>query len=107
MKVFISHSGKRSHAVALTLRQWLPDVIQSVKPWLSSEDIEAGARWGNEVTSSLIDERLPGPSEPCWPEGTGDESPASYQDFLYTCREILQPLVKSTRDHFSKVNCRY
>src|SRR6266478_2391290 len=58
MKIFISWSGDRSKAVAQALRQWLPDVIQSVQPWMSAEDIDAGARWGNEVTSELLETRF-------------------------------------------------
>src|SRR5688572_18638179 len=58
MKVFISWSGERSKAVAVALREWLPDVIQSVHPWLSSEDIDAGLRWNDEVTRELSQTRF-------------------------------------------------
>jgi TIR domain len=57
MKVFLSWSGERSKVAAHALRQWLPDVIQAIEPWMSSEDIDAGARWGSEVTNQLAETR--------------------------------------------------
>lgn len=54
MQVFVSWSGPRSRAIAEALRTWLPRVIQSVRPWMSQEDISAGSRWLSEV-SSLLD----------------------------------------------------
>lgn len=53
MQVFISWSGERSRAIADALRNWLPKVIQSVRPWMSDEDISAGSRWLGEVSSTL------------------------------------------------------
>lgn len=53
MKLFISWSGIRSKTVATALRQWLPDVIQFVEPWMSDADIEAGARWGRDIEKGL------------------------------------------------------
>ncbi|MCX5899546.1 MAG: hypothetical protein NTX06_02220 [Proteobacteria bacterium] len=53
MKIFISWSGEVSHSVALALRDWLPSVIQSIEPFVSSEDIDRGARWATEIGSKL------------------------------------------------------
>jgi len=53
MQIFISWSGTRSQAVALKLRTWLKDVIQTVEPWMSRHDIEAGARWSQEIAAGL------------------------------------------------------
>jgi len=53
VKVFLSWSGIRSRAVALTLREWLPVILQSVEPWMSDTDIRAGSRWSTEVGRQL------------------------------------------------------
>ncbi len=55
MKVFISWSGPRSKQVAEALRDWLPDVIQSLEPWMSAEDIGAGSRWSSDIANELDD----------------------------------------------------
>jgi TIR domain len=57
MKVFISWSGERSKKVAQALSEWLPNVIQSVKPWMS-EQIAKGARWNSEVSRELEETRF-------------------------------------------------
>lgn len=51
--VFISWSGVRSKVVAAALHEWLPKVIQVVRPWMSAEDIAAGARWSAEIAAKL------------------------------------------------------
>jgi hypothetical protein len=53
MKVFISWSGERSHALADGLHDWLPLVLHYVQPWLSQADIEAGQRWADQVAKEL------------------------------------------------------
>jgi hypothetical protein len=51
--VFISWSGKRSKWMADALRDWLPMVIQSSRPWMSETDIEKGSRGLNEISGQL------------------------------------------------------
>lgn len=53
MKVFLSWSGERSKFIAETLRNWLPNVIQAVEPWMSKEDIKSGGRWSQEIMTHL------------------------------------------------------
>lgn len=53
MRVFISWSGELSHKVALVLRDWLPSIIQAIEPYVSSEDMDKGARWFSDIASEL------------------------------------------------------
>jgi len=53
MDVFISWSGKASQIVGLALKDWLPSVIQSIEPFISSEDIAKGSRWFSEIGDRL------------------------------------------------------
>lgn len=53
--VFISWSVEKSvsHQMALALRDWLPNVIQTVSCFVSSDDIGPGEVWYNQLTSAL------------------------------------------------------
>jgi hypothetical protein len=53
MKVFISWSGDLSRRVAELLKKWLPEVLQSAEPWISTEDIEKGTVWFGEISKNL------------------------------------------------------
>lgn len=58
MRVFISWSGERSRALAEILRDWLPSVIQAIKPYFSPDDTAKGSVWFSEVARQLEDTRI-------------------------------------------------
>ena len=53
MEVFICWSGNTSKRLAEVFRDWLPLVIQAVKPYFSPEDVEKGAKWFSEISEKL------------------------------------------------------
>lgn len=53
MDIFVSWAGPDSHAAARILRDWLPEVLPFVRPWVSSEDIRKGTRWSDELWRRL------------------------------------------------------
>jgi len=53
LKLFITWSGDRSRKVGEALRDWLPDVFPLLDPFLSTEDIEKGAKWNQVISGAL------------------------------------------------------
>lgn len=52
MKIFISWSGAQSYSLAKCIADWLPNVIQRAKPFLSS-GISKGERWSTVIANEL------------------------------------------------------
>lgn len=55
MRVFLSWSKRRSQAIAEAWAVFLPDVLQVVETFLSSEDLQAGGRWTGDLADALGD----------------------------------------------------
>lgn len=53
MKVFLSWSGNESRQLAEIFKEWLPNVLQYIDPYMSSKDISLGERWNNSITDNL------------------------------------------------------
>ncbi len=58
MQVFISWSGDRSRAVAELLDEWIQCVLQAIRPWMSSKDIDRGSLWFSEISDQLKDTKI-------------------------------------------------
>jgi hypothetical protein len=53
VRLFLSWSKPQSRLLAVKLHQWIPEVVQRVSPWMSSEDIDKGQAWMAEITAQL------------------------------------------------------
>ena len=53
MKVFLSWSGENSRKLASVFHDWLPTVIQYVRPYMSAESIPKGERWSSDIAKEL------------------------------------------------------
>ncbi len=58
MKVFIGWSGEQSREIGEAFRNWLPAVLQAVKPYFSPDDIATGARWESEISRELGETKI-------------------------------------------------
>lgn len=52
-KIFISWSGELSKELGEALKDWIPKVLQTVKPYFTPDDIEKGAKWAKEIGQEL------------------------------------------------------
>ena len=57
-KVFISWGGDLSKQLAEVIKNWLPSVLQFVKPYFTPEDIEKGARWESSIAKELANSQI-------------------------------------------------
>lgn len=57
-KIFISWSGELSKALGEAVKEWIPKVLQSVKPYFTPDDIEKGSRWAKEISQELATSQL-------------------------------------------------
>lgn len=53
MNIFISWSGGLSHKIALVLKEHLPQIINNLEPFVSSEDIQKGDNWNSTISGKL------------------------------------------------------
>lgn len=54
-KVFVSWSGERSRLVAKSLGDWLEDVLQGVRTFMSDTNIAAGDLWFERIADNIAD----------------------------------------------------
>ena len=53
MKLFLSWSGPTSQRVGAAIKDWLPNVLQSVHPYFTPSDLDKGSRWIIEISKEL------------------------------------------------------
>jgi hypothetical protein len=53
MKLFISWSGPTSQSIANELRGWFPLILPSVRPFITTTDVEKGAQWQGTIRQEL------------------------------------------------------
>lgn len=53
MDLLLTWSGTPSHDIASFFRDWLPQVVPGIQPWISSQDIAKGKKWFEELTAQM------------------------------------------------------
>lgn len=58
MEIFISWSGELSKNLGEVLTNWIPGVLQFVKPYFTPDDIVKGSRWSSEIAKELQESQI-------------------------------------------------
>lgn len=53
MKLFLAWSGETSRRAGEAFHYWIPNVLQTVVPFMSEEDIAIGSRWSRQLDNEL------------------------------------------------------
>ncbi|MGA3052263.1 MAG: hypothetical protein ABSE00_10160 [Chitinispirillaceae bacterium] len=53
VKVFLSWSGDLSRELAEAVKNWLPGVLQFVRPYFTPDDTDKGVRWDSDIAKEL------------------------------------------------------
>ncbi len=53
MDLLLTWSGTASLGIATFFREWLPQVVPGIQPWISSQDIAKGRKWAEELTAQM------------------------------------------------------
>jgi hypothetical protein len=53
MRVFVSWSGEASKVMAKGFHKFTQQVLGRADPWMSTQDIEVGTRWGDELRDAI------------------------------------------------------
>lgn len=53
VEIFVSWSGAKSKEIAELLKIWLHNVLQSLKVWVSTENIDTGAMWFAQICEQI------------------------------------------------------
>jgi hypothetical protein len=58
MKILISWSGQLSKELGEIFYNWIPGVLQFVKPYFTPDDVEKGTRWNSEIAMELQESQV-------------------------------------------------
>lgn len=58
MEIFISWSGQLSKEIGEIINNWIPAVLQNIKPYFTPDDVEKGTRWSSEIAKELQESQV-------------------------------------------------